>query len=62
VSYGLALWAMTAAPSAMVAALRETSIVFGTGLAWLWLRESVGMRRLGAACLITGGAMVLRLV
>ena len=30
VSYGLALWAMTVAPVAIVAAMRETSIVFGT--------------------------------
>jgi drug/metabolite transporter (DMT)-like permease len=60
-SYGLALWAMTAAPIAMVAALRETSIVFGTLLAWLWLREHVGVRRLGAVCIIAGGAIALRM-
>jgi hypothetical protein len=28
-SYGLALWAMTQAPLAVVAALRETSILLG---------------------------------
>jgi drug/metabolite transporter (DMT)-like permease len=60
-SYGLALWAMTAAPIAMVAALRETSIVFGTVIAWLWLGERVGLRRLGAACIIAGGAVALRM-
>ena len=32
-SYGLALWAMTRAPIAIVAALRETSIVFGVLIA-----------------------------
>lgn len=32
-SYGLALWAMTLAPLAVVAALRETSILFGALIA-----------------------------
>ena len=44
-SYGVALWAMTAAPVALVAALRETSILFGAGLgAWL-LKERFGAHR-----------------
>jgi hypothetical protein len=38
-SYGLALWAMTQAPLAVVAALRETSILFGALLAWLLLKR-----------------------
>ena len=33
-SYGLALWAMTQAPLAVVAALRETSILFGALIAF----------------------------
>lgn len=60
-SYGLVLWAMTAAPIPSVAALRETSILFGTVIAWLWLHERVGARRLWAACIIAGGAAALRL-
>ena len=60
-SYGLALWAMTIAPVAIVAALRETSILFGTLIAAVVLRESVGPRRLVAACIIAGGAAILRL-
>ena len=59
-SYGLALWAMTIAPVAVVAALRETSIVFGTMIAGLVLKESVGSRRVVAACIIAGGAAILR--
>ena len=60
-SYGLALWAMTVAPVAVVSALRETSILFGTLIAALVLREHVGPRRLVAACIIAGGAAILRL-
>jgi drug/metabolite transporter (DMT)-like permease len=60
-SYGLALWAMTRVPIAVVAALRETSILFGIALAGLVLKEKVAPRRIGAACLIVAGAIVLRL-
>jgi drug/metabolite transporter (DMT)-like permease len=60
-SYGLALWAMTVAPVAVVAALRETSILFGTLIAGLVLREHVGPRRLICACIIACGAAILRL-
>jgi drug/metabolite transporter (DMT)-like permease len=60
-SYGLALWAMTEAPIAMVAALRETSIVFGTIIAALVLRERITPPRLLATAIIVLGAVVLRL-
>jgi drug/metabolite transporter (DMT)-like permease len=60
-SYGLALWAMTVAPIAVVAALRETSILFGTLIAGLVLREPIGPRRIISACFIAGGAAILRL-
>lgn len=61
VSYGLALWAMTLAPVALVAALRETSILWGTAIAALVLRERVGGWRLVAVGIIACGAAVLRL-
>ena len=61
VSYGLALWAMTAAPIATVSALRETSILFGMVISALVLKEQLTRRRIMAACFIAGGAMVLRL-
>src|SRR5262249_10245785 len=57
-SYGLALWAMTMAPVAAVAALRETSILFAVAISAFILKESVGPKRLGAAALIAGGAAV----
>ena len=61
-SYGLALWAMAHAPVATVAALRETSILFGMAIAALFLRERIGPARLAAAALIVAGAASLRLV
>jgi drug/metabolite transporter (DMT)-like permease len=60
-SYGLALWAMTIAPIAVVAALRETAILFGVIISGLLLKEHVGLGRLAAACTIALGAAVLRL-
>lgn len=60
-AYGLALWAMTLAPIAMVAALRETSIVFATAIGGLMLSERVGVPRVVAAGVVVGGAAVLKL-
>jgi drug/metabolite transporter (DMT)-like permease len=60
-SYGLALWAMTIAPVAMVAALRETSILFATAISALILKERVSAARIAGACIIASGAIVLRL-
>lgn len=61
-SYGLALWAMTIAPVAVVAALRETSIVFAMLIASYLLHERVGRRRTMAAALIVCGAAAMRLL
>lgn len=52
---------MTAAPVAVVAALRETSILFGTLIAGVVLKEHIGFRRAISACIIAGGAGILRL-
>jgi drug/metabolite transporter (DMT)-like permease len=60
-SYAIALWAMTLAPVAAIAALRETSILFATGIAALVLRERVGVARLSAAALVACGAVAMRL-
>ncbi len=60
-SYGIALWAMTLAPVAAIAALRETSILFATAIAALFLRERVGRGRLLAVGLIACGAVAMRL-
>ncbi|TDV72043.1 EamA family transporter [Pseudomonas sp. LP_7_YM] len=60
-SYGLALWAMTVAPVAVVSALRETSILFGVTISALVLKEHLPRIRIAAACIIAAGAIVLRL-
>ncbi|UTY59979.1 EamA family transporter [Massilia sp. erpn] len=59
-SYGLALWAMTVAPVAAVAALRETAILFAAAIATLFLREKIGWRRAAAIGFIAGGAALMR--
>ncbi len=60
-SYALALWAMTVAPIAAVAALRETSILFGVVIATIVLREVPTATRLAGAALVAVGAACLRL-
>jgi drug/metabolite transporter (DMT)-like permease len=59
-SYGLALWAMTRAPVAAVAAVRETSIVFGTVLGAIVLKERITAGRALAACAILLGVWVIQ--
>jgi uncharacterized membrane protein len=61
-SYEIALWAMTQAPIAVVAALRETSMVFGIAIAVLVLKERAGLRRCAATALIVCGAVAIRLL
>jgi len=60
-SYSLALWAMTRAPIAHVATLRETSIVFGTILAAGILKEKVSRRRLLGIAAVTIGAVLIKM-
>jgi drug/metabolite transporter (DMT)-like permease len=59
-SYLVALWAMTLAPIAAVAALRETSILFALMLGSLWLKEALTPARVAAAIFILAGAAALR--
>ena len=59
-SYAIALWAMTHAPIALVAALRETSVVFGTLLAALLLGEKFGPSRYAATILVCAGAAMMK--
>jgi drug/metabolite transporter (DMT)-like permease len=59
--YGIAIWAMTHAPIALVAALRETSVIFALLIARLWLKEPVGRWRAAAALLVVTGIATLRL-
>lgn len=60
-SYGIALWAMTLAPIAVVAALRETSVLFGAAIAVVVLKEPLRVVRIVAAIMIVGGLVLIRL-
>lgn len=60
-AYTLVLWAMTRAPIAMVAALRETAILFGAAISAFVLKEPRSYGRSVAALLILVGVMTLKL-
>ncbi len=59
-SYAIALWAMTRAPVASVAALRETSVLFAAVIGTLVLKEAFGLQRALGTMVIVGGVMALR--
>jgi drug/metabolite transporter (DMT)-like permease len=59
VSYGLALWAFRLSNIPRLAALRETSVLFGVVIAIVFLKERATPARLASACLIGAGAAVL---
>ena len=59
-SYGVALWAMTVAPIAVVAALRETSVLFGALIAIAVLHEPLRALRVLAAVLIVAGLVLIK--
>lgn len=60
-SYAIALWAMTRAPVASVAALRETSVLFAAVLGTVLLKEPFGLQRALGTAVIVAGVMALRL-
>ncbi len=60
-SYWIAMWAMTRAPIASVAALRETSIVFAMIISVFVIGERMTAWRITAAACIVAGAIALRL-
>jgi phosphonate utilization associated putative membrane protein len=60
-SYAIALWAMTRAPVASVAALRETSVLFAAVLGTVLLKEAFGLQRALGTAVIVAGVMALRL-
>jgi phosphonate utilization associated putative membrane protein len=60
-SYAIALWAMTRAPVASVAALRETSVLFAAVLGTLLLKEKFGWQRAIGTAVIVAGVVALRL-
>jgi phosphonate utilization associated putative membrane protein len=60
-SYAIALWAMTRAPVASVAALRETSVLFAAIMGTLLLKEKFGLQRALGTAVILFGVISLRL-
>jgi drug/metabolite transporter (DMT)-like permease len=60
-AYWISIWAMTQAPIASVAALRETSVLFALAIATVVLKEKLTPWRLAAGLIITSGTVLLRL-
>jgi drug/metabolite transporter (DMT)-like permease len=59
VTYGLALWAFRLGATPRLAALRETSILFGVLIAIVFLKERATAARLAGVAAIGAGAVVL---
>jgi drug/metabolite transporter (DMT)-like permease len=59
ISYGFALMAFRLGATPRLAALRETSILFGTAIAVIFLKERLTKLRLGGVMAIALGAIVL---
>ncbi len=60
-AYWIVIWAMTVAPIALVAALRETSVLFGAAFAVVFLGEPLRPIRILAAVLIVAALALIRL-
>ncbi|HEX4831618.1 MAG TPA: EamA family transporter [Trebonia sp.] len=60
-AYGLVLWAQTRGALAPIAALRETSVIFGALIATLAFREPFGRARIAAAVVVAAGIVILSL-
>jgi len=60
-AYSIAIWAMTVAPIPLVAAVRETSVLFGAVIAVVFLKEPLRANRIAAALLILAGLALIRL-
>lgn len=60
-AYGISIWAMTVAPIPLVAAVRETSVLFGAAIAVVILKEPLRPNRIVAAVLIMVGLVLIRL-
>ncbi|NJM29787.1 MAG: EamA family transporter [Rhizobiales bacterium] len=60
-SYAVAIWAMSHAPIGLVAALRETSILFALGFASVLLKERLRFAGVAGATLVLSGLVVIRM-
>jgi drug/metabolite transporter (DMT)-like permease len=57
----VSIWAMTYAPIAVVAALRETSILFAVLIGWLIFGERMTGEKAIASVVIVAGVILTRL-
>ncbi len=60
-TYWIAVWAMTVAPIALVAAVRETSVLFAVLIGVLWMKERAEIGKLMAALVIVSGIILVRI-
>lgn len=60
ISYAAALYAFTLIDAALVAALRETSIIFAALMGAIWLKEGFGIRRVAAAATMACGLLMMQ--
>jgi drug/metabolite transporter (DMT)-like permease len=60
-AYGLVLWAQTRGALAPIAALRETSVIFGAIIGTLVFREPFGRTRIAATVLVAAGILLLNI-
>lgn len=60
-AYFIVIWAMTQAPIALVAALRETSVLFGSIIAMVFLKEVMTAWRALASAFVLLGMLLLRM-
>jgi len=60
-AYGLVLWAQTRGALAPIAALRETSVIFGAIIGTLIFREPFGRTRIAATVLVAAGIILLNI-
>jgi len=58
-AYGLVLWAQTRGPLAPIAALRETSVIFGALIGSIAFREPFGRARVAATVVVVAGILLL---
>lgn len=58
-AYGLVLWAQTRGALAPIAALRETSVIFGAVIGTVVFREPFGRWRIAATMLVVAGVLLL---
>ncbi|KMV34927.1 hypothetical protein ACH50_09210 [Franconibacter pulveris] len=58
-AYGIIIYAMASAPLGAVSALRETSVLFAAVLGYLFLGETLTLRKIAACAVIVAGTLIM---